>query len=193
MVLLDADAVVGLNPTKFWRLAFSVLHFTGMRRRQLVELKWEHVLFGRSALLLAAEGSKSRRELHVPVPAWVVQGLRALRAEIAGTLGRSPLDSEQVFFLPAAAPKVKAGGLTVGHVSRAFASLSVQLSYVVSAHRVRHTSATVMLERSGNIKAVSDILGHSDINLTARTYVHPRLGALRRVQHSLPGYKVNEA
>ncbi|MBP8149221.1 MAG: phage integrase SAM-like domain-containing protein [Limnohabitans sp.] len=82
MTLLDDGQVQGLNPTRFWRLLFSVMHFTSMRRRQIVELRWEHVLLSRSALLMASSGSKSMREWVVPVPAWIAQSLRELRAEI---------------------------------------------------------------------------------------------------------------
>jgi integrase len=190
MALLDSDSVSGLNPTKFWRVVFSVMHFTSMRRRQVVELKWEHVLLARSALLMSSDGSKSRREWLVPVPAWINQALRDLRSEIELKSGLAVRPYDQVFCLPLISPsRIKSPTMLDEHISRAFESLSRHLGYKVSAHRVRHTSATVMLERSGNIKAVSDMLGHADIKLTASTYVHPRLGSLRRVQQSLSGYK----
>ncbi len=190
MTLLDSDSVSGLNPTKFWRAVFSVMHFTSMRRRQIVELKWEHVLLSRSALLMSSEGSKSKREWLVPVPAWISQALRELRSEIELKSGLPVRPDDQVFCLPLLSPgRIKSPRMLDEHISRAFESLSRHLGYTVSAHRVRHTSATVMLERSGNIKAVSDMLGHADIKLTASTYVHPRLGSLRRVQQSLSGYK----
>ena len=190
MALLDSDSVSGLTPAKFWRVLFSVMHFTSMRRRQIVELKWEHVLMSRSALLMSSDGSKSKREWLVPVPAWISQALRDLRSEIELKSGLPVRPEDQVFCLPLLSPgRIKSPRMLDEHISRAFESLSRHLGYTVSAHRVRHTSATVMLERSGNIKAVSDMLGHADIKLTASTYVHPRLGSLRRVQQALSGYK----
>jgi integrase len=190
MGLLQSESVPGLNPPHFWRLVFSVMHFTGMRRRQIIELKWEHVFLPRSALLMSSDGSKTQREWLVPVPAWISHALRELRNEIERKSGLAVSPADQVFCLPQLSPgRFKSPNMLDQHISRAFEALSRQLGYTVSAHRVRHTSATVMLERSGNIKAVSDMLGHADIKLTASTYVHPRLGSLRRVQQALNGYK----
>ncbi|MGB2691374.1 MAG: site-specific integrase, partial [Thermodesulfobacteriota bacterium] len=39
-------------------------------------------------------------------------------------------------------------------------------------HDLRHTAATRMIENTGNIVAVSKILGHADIKTTMR-YAHP--------------------
>ena len=44
---------------------------------------------------------------------------------------------------------------------------------VVRFHDLRHSAATLMLERNGgDLKAVSTTLGHSTITLTANTYAH---------------------
>jgi integrase len=187
------EKVAGLNPSKFWSLAFSVLHFTGMRRRQLVELQWEHVLWHRTALLLATEGSKSRREWLVPLPKWVVSDLRLMHGRATALRGARPDDTDQVFCLPLhqTNKKMKSTHMSCEHLSRAFSALSTHLGYTISSHRVRHTSATVMLDRSRNLKGVSDMLGHSDIKLTANTYIHPTVGSLRRVQKVMPGYDID--
>ena len=125
MALLDSESVRGLNPTKFWRLVFSVMHFTGIRRRQIVELKWEHVLFSRSALLMSSDGSKTQREWLVPVPAWINQALRELRAELELKSGLAVLPEDQVFCLPLIVPrKIKSDRMRDEHISRAFEALS---------------------------------------------------------------------
>jgi len=43
---------------------------------------------------------------------------------------------------------------------------------VIRAHDLRHTFATLAIGQGGNIKIVSDILGHSSITMTLDTYVH---------------------
>ncbi len=56
----------------------------------------------------------------------------------------------------------------------------------VRFHDLRHTAATLMLERnSGDIKALSDALGHSTIGITADTYVHARHAVLARTVGAL--------
>ena len=42
----------------------------------------------------------------------------------------------------------------------------------ITPHSLRHTFATRMLESGANIKVVSDILGHKNIQITLNTYSH---------------------
>jgi site-specific recombinase XerD len=42
----------------------------------------------------------------------------------------------------------------------------------ISSHILRHTSATMVLEATGDIHATSKLLGHKSINLTSDTYGH---------------------
>ena len=44
-----------------------------------------------------------------------------------------------------------------------------------SFHALRHTFATRCIESGGDAKALSEILGHSDINITLSLYVHPSM------------------
>jgi integrase len=46
-------------------------------------------------------------------------------------------------------------------------------------HDMRHTFATLMLERDVNIKVLSEILGHASVEITLRVYAHitPRMRA----------------
>lgn len=39
-------------------------------------------------------------------------------------------------------------------------------------HDLRHSAATILLARGVNVKVVSELLGHSDIVITLRTYGH---------------------
>ena len=39
-------------------------------------------------------------------------------------------------------------------------------------HRIRHSSASIAIRNGVDVAAVSKRLGHSDINITLRTYVH---------------------
>lgn len=42
-------------------------------------------------------------------------------------------------------------------------------------HALRHTFATRCVEKGFDIKSLSEILGHSDVTITLRRYVHPSL------------------
>jgi len=51
----------------------------------------------------------------------------------------------------------------------------------ITPHTLRHTFATVMIEKGANVKAVSQILGHSNCQITIDLYTHLSSEHLRAV------------
>ncbi len=45
----------------------------------------------------------------------------------------------------------------------------------ISAHKLRHSFATIKIAKTGKIKAVSEYLGHSSTSITLDMYVHEEL------------------
>lgn len=68
-----------INPQWFWLAVLKTLYFTGMRKRQLIGLRWEDVDFQAMTIKLRAETSKTRREWLVPLPVPLVGNLKLLR------------------------------------------------------------------------------------------------------------------
>lgn len=52
-------------------------------------------------------------------------------------------------------------------------------------HTLRHTFATNCIESGMDVKSLSEILGHADVQLTLNRYVHPTIEAKRRHMDSL--------
>lgn len=50
-------------------------------------------------------------------------------------------------------------------------------------HKLRHTFATISAEKGFNVKALSAVLGHSNVTLTLNRYVHPDLAYERRLMN----------
>lgn len=50
-------------------------------------------------------------------------------------------------------------------------------------HKLRHTFATISAEKGFNVKALSAVLGHSNVTLTLNRYVHPDLDYERRLMN----------
>ena len=46
---------------------------------------------------------------------------------------------------------------------------------------MRHTYATLLVESGGDIKTISELLGHSKVSLTLDLYVHPSVETKRKV------------
>lgn len=51
----------------------------------------------------------------------------------------------------------------------------------VKFHTLRHTFATYWIEKGYDIKSLSEILGHSSVNVTLNFYVHPSMESKRRI------------
>lgn len=56
-----------------------------------------------------------------------------------------------------------------------------KLSTAITPHTLRHTYATISIEKGANIKAVSQILGHSSCKITIDLYTHLSNSHLREV------------
>ncbi|MBL8326800.1 MAG: tyrosine-type recombinase/integrase, partial [Rubrivivax sp.] len=54
----------------------------------------------------------------------------------------------------------------------------------ISAHRIRHTTATILANAVPNLKVVQQQLGHTSIS-TTYGYVHPDLSAMRNALGAL--------
>lgn len=180
-----------LRPVQFWRTLVDVMYFGMMRRRQVVELKWGDIHFGNNSITLSAEGSKSRKEWSIPLPKKVMTQLLELKAKTKRVTGHEVKLSRQVFCLPLFSEygnSFRSLEMKDYHISAFYERLSALLGYTISAHRIRHTSATIMLSCSTDLKGTSEMLGHSSIALTADTYVHPSLDSLRRSQRKMLFY-----
>lgn len=70
----------------------------------------------------------------------------------------------------------------------------------ISAHKLRHTAATLALAETGDLHAVQKILGHSQVSLTSNLYGHataetlrPITDAIERAMNRKPNQQKNES
>lgn len=50
----------------------------------------------------------------------------------------------------------------------------------INYHALRHTFATRCVERGVDVKTLSEILGHANVNITLNTYVHSSMDLKRQ-------------
>lgn len=55
----------------------------------------------------------------------------------------------------------------------------------VNFHLLRHTYATVCIENGFDAKTVSELLGHSNVNITLNRYVHSSLDTKKKYVEKL--------
>lgn len=136
---------------------------TGMRRGEILTLKWPQVDLDRRVLTLLVTKNKKKRG--VPINA-VVQEL--LRRKVS-----KRTDSDYVF-------PSEAGTLIDPHnLERAFRSARKAAKLLdLRFHDLRHTAASRMAQAGVEIYTIAKILGHETLSVTTR-YAHHNVESLR--------------
>jgi integrase len=148
--------------------------YTGMRKGEIISLKWDNVDFERNIITIALENNKSKRIKRIPISSFMRKMLLELKLK--------SLDNDFVFLSSTGTPYTRQDSL-----NRAF-KLALKKAEIegLRFHDFRHTAGTRMNEATGNIVAVSKILGHSSLQTTMR-YAHPQ-DSLKEAVESLSGY-----
>jgi len=127
---------------------------TGMRKSEILDLRWENVDFGRK--YIRVERSKNNRTRKVPMNSAVLEELRRLRGN----------GSEYVFTKERSEGKLCC-------IATAFKTACRRAGIQrLRFHDLRHTFATNLVVNGVDLVTVKEILGHSDISMTVR-YSHP--------------------
>jgi integrase/recombinase XerC len=165
---LDVDQavqLVGSGGQRLWdcrdRTMLELMYSSGLRLSELVSLNVDSVDLEDGVVTVTGKGGKTRR---IPVGRYAIAALRdwlVRRPEFAG-------DDEIALFV----------SKTGARISRRSVQERVRLWAIrsgigthVHPHMLRHSFATHVLESSGDLRAVQELLGHSDIS-TTQVYTH---------------------
>ncbi len=143
------------------RALFELVYSCGLRLSEAVALNLS-TLSGSEAVLRVT--GKGGRERDIPI------GRRALSALEAWLACREEIANagEQALFVSARGTRLAARSIQARLAGRA---QKQGLTARVHPHMLRHSFATHMLESSGDLRAVQELLGHADIS-TTQIYTH---------------------
>ena len=163
LVEVATDAPLGLRDRALLELFYS----SGLRLSEVCALKWADLDFAQGLVTVLGKGSKQRI---VPVGSHARNALAALREEAAGQPGD--------FVFPGR------GGAQISSraVQLRMKKLAAQRGVYkrVHPHLLRHSFASHMLESSGDLRGVQELLGHADLG-TTQIYTHLDFQHLARV------------
>ncbi|MCE5200863.1 MAG: site-specific integrase [Armatimonadota bacterium] len=154
---------------------------TGMRIGEIMALEWRNIDFARRLIHVtqAVESTggkmnikppKNNKHRSIPVTQATMDILRAHKIateQKAESLGESYLQNDWV------SPTDYGELMRIESVKRFFPKLCKHAGISIhSIHTLRHTHASILLNRGVPIIAVSERLGHSSIEITVNTYGH---------------------
>lgn len=154
LVEVSTDAPLGVRDRALLELFYS----SGLRLSEVCALKWGDLDFAQGLVTVLGKGSKQRV---VPVGSHARKALQDLRAESGG---------QQIDFV---FPGRGGRQITSRAIQLRMKRLAMQRGVFkrVHPHLLRHSFASHMLESSGDLRGVQELLGHADI-ATTQIYTH---------------------
>ncbi|MEE4173159.1 MAG: tyrosine recombinase XerC [Xanthomonadales bacterium] len=139
----------------------ELFYSSGLRLSELAGLTWDQLDLGSGMVTVRGKGNKQRM---VPVGRMAREALVAWREERAAL---ADLGEPHVFVSLRGRPlAVRSIQARIGYWAR-----HQGLPQHVHPHLLRHSFASHMLESSGDLRAVQELLGHADIS-TTQVYTH---------------------
>ena len=185
MQIWNEDEVIrfleAAKDTPYYALFYSFL-FTGMRRSELLALRWQDIdfIYGQiyvtrslhhlkdgSYIFTQPKSEKSRRTIALPPSAFLVLNEHRKEKEAEALLLGKTLSDNELVFCNLGQP------IRPDTITRAWPILAAQAGVrVIRLHDARHTHASLMLKQGIHPKIVQERLGHSTISITLDTYSH---------------------
>jgi integrase/recombinase XerC len=156
----DADAI-----GKRDRALLELMYSSGLRLAEVCGLCWRELDLVGGMVRVTGKGSKTRL---VPVGRHACAALLAWRAESAATSAVAHADAEMPVF-----PGRGGAAISPRAIQLRLRKLAQQQGIWkrVHPHLLRHSFASHVLESSGDLRGVQELLGHADI-ATTQIYTH---------------------
>lgn len=137
------------------RALVAIMIYAGLRVNECVNLKLHEVDFENNTIFIKnGKGSKDRL---IPMCSQLKQYMAEYLKE------RKRLKRTHIYFFSSSNKDM---GMTTTGVKKTFELLKNRLGFHLTAHYLRHTFATLMLEGGCDIYSLSLMMGHSDISTT---------------------------
>jgi integrase/recombinase XerC len=150
------------------RLILEMFYQTGMRRAELIGLKWPDVFYSESQIRVIGKRNKERR---IPLMPHLIRELKEFKSISADFLGAS---SDHVF------TGKRGGRMSPGLVYKVVNHyLQGTFSSQNSPHVLRHSFATHMLDKGADLNSLKELLGHASLAAT-QVYTHNSLEKVKK-------------
>ncbi len=155
----EEKRLIGAAPEYLKDIIICALN-TGMRKSEILRLRWDQVDIKRSIIILDALSTKTKKKRKIPINGFLKKVLIKIKIQ----------NRDKVYIFLSGNGTVYKSQDSLNRIWKK--TLKEAKIENLRFHDLRHTAATRMAEATGNIIAVSRILGHTNIFTTMR-YAHP--------------------
>jgi len=179
----EARRILAVSPPHLVR-ALSITYYTGLRPgiKELLRLKWSNVDWSLNVILVESARKRGPFARTVPIH---TDFLPPLRRWYDQDLASGKKEDDYI---------VTYKGRPVNTFSKSFtmAKKKAGITRQLPPYAFRHSFVTNLLGAGGDLKATSEIVGHSRIDTTTRIYQHTNLTLYRDSINKLPRLDIPE-
>ena len=169
----DIDAIIDKMSIKH-RALYMCLYFSGTRKSEVCELRFNQIHFNPDYLLVMGKGDKERI---VPIHKILAATLNIYIEELKKKV---KYEEDGLVF-----PSRRGGGvLTDIRKPLERAMKLAGISEKITPHMLRHAFATHILERGGDLRTIQTLLGHEEVT-TTQIYTHVSVELLKKAIEKL--------
>lgn len=159
LVDIKGDDILSLRDHAILELFYS----SGLRLSELVNLNNDQLDFSEGTVTVTGKGNKTRI---VPLGEHAIISIKKWLAQRSSLLIKNP--TEKAVFISKQGKRISARNIQ--YRLKAW-SIKQGINSSVSPHMLRHSFASHVLQSSGDLRAVQEMLGHANIS-TTQIYTH---------------------
>lgn len=179
-IVLSQDEIqqmINVCNNKKHRVILILLYATGIRRSELLNLKWAHI--DRSRMIINVIQGKGKKDRQVPLPAVIIPELEKYFYEYRPT----------IYVLNGQNHSTQYSAESINQVIKQLAQ-KAGIKKRVHAHLIRHCYATHFVEAGSDINLLQKILGHSSVK-TTNIYLHTSDSFLSKINSPINNIRLN--
>ena len=151
------------------KIALLLLVDCGIRINELVTIKLKNTNLNDASILVNGKGVKTRV---VYLSETTIEHLKAYAQMLKGE-----------YLFPSTRADARSFYRNRTYFERRLRELCMLAGIErITPHQLRHYFATYTLSRGGDVKAVSELLGHADVGITLKIYHHVNAKSIRKMQ-----------
>ncbi len=159
LVDIDDDGVLSVRDHAILELFYS----SGLRLSELVNLNIDQLDFGEGTITVTGKGNKTRI---VPLGSHAIEAIQKWLKNRTDLLIKNP--AEKAVFIGLQGRRISARNIQYRLKEW---SIKQGINSSVHPHMLRHSFASHVLQSSGDLRAVQEMLGHANIS-TTQVYTH---------------------